>query len=235
MRIGVTERGDPSLDFSWIEKQKSCDGIILITKNLTEKVKNNINFDKTILHNSCTGWGSTVIEPNILNFKSNLDNLNNFIRDGFPREQVVLRIDPIFPTQVGIKRALEVLSYSQEIGLLEGIRIRISILDLYAHVKERFSKMNFKVIPLPYDDVYKRLASFNSSVLFEVCAEPKLDKFIQIGCVSTKDLEILGIEYNQQFSKGFQRKTCQCLSCKYELLTEKKRCGYNCMYCYWRD
>lgn len=38
MKIGVTERGDPSIDFTWTKKLDKMDGCILITKNLTDKV-----------------------------------------------------------------------------------------------------------------------------------------------------------------------------------------------------
>lgn len=38
MKIGVTERGDPSIDFTWTKKLDKMDGAILITKNLTDKV-----------------------------------------------------------------------------------------------------------------------------------------------------------------------------------------------------
>ena len=38
MNIGITERGDPSIDFSWVEQMEKMDGVILITKNLTDAV-----------------------------------------------------------------------------------------------------------------------------------------------------------------------------------------------------
>ena len=34
MIIGITESGDPSIDFSWTSKVDNCDGVILITKNV---------------------------------------------------------------------------------------------------------------------------------------------------------------------------------------------------------
>ena len=38
MRIGITERGDPSIDYSWKDKIGNMDGTIIITKNLTDKL-----------------------------------------------------------------------------------------------------------------------------------------------------------------------------------------------------
>ena len=37
MKIGITERGDASIDYQWKGKLPSVDGAILITKNLTDQ------------------------------------------------------------------------------------------------------------------------------------------------------------------------------------------------------
>ena len=37
MKIGITERGDASIDYSWVNKLDKVDGAIIITKNLTDK------------------------------------------------------------------------------------------------------------------------------------------------------------------------------------------------------
>lgn len=59
MKIGITEAGDPSINYEWINKVNNVDGIILITKNITDKFIEEILKvkDKTILHCSCTGYG----------------------------------------------------------------------------------------------------------------------------------------------------------------------------------
>ena len=54
MIIGITESGDPSIDFSWTSKVDNCDGVILITKNVSDKLISQIMkyIDKIILHAS---------------------------------------------------------------------------------------------------------------------------------------------------------------------------------------
>lgn len=37
MRIGITEHGDAGINLAWLSKIDSVDGMILITKNLTEQ------------------------------------------------------------------------------------------------------------------------------------------------------------------------------------------------------
>ena len=54
------------------------------------------------------------------------------------------------------------------------------------------------------------------------------------GCVSEKDLEILGVEKIPNLSMGGPRPGCKCLAIKRELLTNKKQCPHGCLYCYWR-
>ena len=38
--IGITERGDAAIDYSWIRKLDSVDGAILITKNVSQMFRN---------------------------------------------------------------------------------------------------------------------------------------------------------------------------------------------------
>ena len=56
----------------------------------------------------------------------------------------------------------------------------------------------------------------------------------QIGCISKRDFDILGIPFDNP-EGGFQRKGCLCVAGKTELLNNKKRCPSGCLYCYWRD
>ena len=103
MKIGITERGDASIDYQWVEKLPSVDGTILITKNLTDRFIDTVikcygNGDKLIVHATCTGWGRTDFEPNVPDYKTQLHQLKKLIKKGFPADHCVLRIDPIFPT-----------------------------------------------------------------------------------------------------------------------------------------
>ena len=205
-----------------------------------------VNGDKLIVHATCTGWGETDFEPNVPDYKTQLHQLKKLINKGFPADYCVLRIDPIFPTLFGLKRVMEVLHEfeKQQTGIQ---RIRISIYDEYNHVKERLKAAgynpcygkNFYASQKQMENVANALRSF--SYQFETCAEDLLAKkypnsFKQVGCVSNKDIDLMGLAsvLNKE-ENGQQRTGCHCLTCKTELLTNKYRCPNQCIYCYWRD
>ena len=264
MKIGITERGDASIDYQWVEKLPSVDGTILITKNLTDRYIDTVikcyeNGDKLIVHATCTGWGRTDFEPNVPDYKTQLHQLKKLIKKGFPADHCVLRIDPIFPTLSGLNRVMEVIHefQKQKTGIK---RIRISVYDEYHHVKERLKAAgyrpcygeNFHASPKQMESVANALRQFSYCTYshhgqvtmrnqFETCAEDLLVKryphsFKQVGCVSNKDIELMGLEpvLNKE-ENGQQRTGCRCLTCKTELLTNKYRCPNQCIYCYWKD
>lgn len=246
MKIGITEAGDASLDYSWVNKINTIDGAILITKNITDKFIDEVLKvkDKIILHATCTGYGGTIIEPNIPDYKIQLEQVKKMIKLGFPAERIVIRIDPIIPTNDGIKKLKEVVEYIQ----LYVKRYRISIIDMYPHVRERFKKANvpelfngnFQASFKEYNEVNKQLKELKKlyNVSFETCAEKFINEAFATGCVSEKDLNLLNLKQEENTLKG-QRKSCLCLSCKTELLTHKDHkegygCSYKCLYCYWK-
>ena len=264
MKIGITERGDASIDYQWKEKLSSVNGAILITKNLTDQFIDTVikcyeNGDKLIVHATCTGWGGTDFEPNVPDYKTQLHQLKKLINKGFPADHCVLRIDPIFPTLSGLNRVMEVIHefQKQKTGIK---RIRISVYDEYHHVKERLKAAgyrpcygeNFHASPKQMESVANALRQFSYCTYshhgqvtmrnqFETCAEDLLVKryphsFKQVGCVSNKDIELMGLEpvLNKE-ENGQQRTGCHCLTCKTELLTNKYRCPNQCIYCYWKD
>lgn len=264
MKIGITERGDASIDYQWKGKLPSVDGAILITKNLTDQFIDTVikcyeNGDKLIVHTTCTGWGRTDFEPNVPDYKTQLHQLKKLIKKGFPADHCVLRIDPIFPTLSGLNRVMEVIHefQKQKTGIK---RIRISVYDEYHHVKERLKAAgyrpcygeNFHASPKQMESVANALRQFSYCTYshhgqvtmrnqFETCAEDLLVKryphsFKQVGCVSNKDIELMGLEpvLNKE-ENGQQRTGCHCLTCKTELLTNKYRCPNQCIYCYWKD
>lgn len=125
-------------------------------------------------------------------------------------------------------------------------RYRVSIIDMYPHVRERFMDAN---LPLPYGEKFypdekqinlvnsmiKEIKEFRKNdVRIECCAEPKLTEAIQCGCISKYDLDLFGLEYDDVDQIGYQRKNCMCCSGKKELLSSKKQCKNKCLYCYWK-
>lgn len=242
MVIGVTERGDPSLDSTWIEKMDDVDGAIIITKNLTDKIIETVlkYKEKVIVHATCTGYGGTVVEPRIPIPPVQLSQLNKLVEQGFPKEQIVIRVDPIIPTDKGLNKAISII---KEFIKYDYKRFRISLLDAYPHVRKRFQDNGLE---LPYGNNFSpskeqifevnnqliRLKNKYPDIIIECCAEPDLTEAEYIGCISEKDFELLGLDVSEVDEVGYQRKYCKCCSAKTELLREKKYCPYKCVYCY---
>ena len=140
MKIGITERGDAGLDFDWVKsiEDNTVDGAILITKNITDKfIKEVLRLrkqeKKLLIHCTCTGWGGSKIEPFVPKPEEQLKKLKQLIDAGFPKQNCVLRIDPIFPTEAGLYAVTNVIDTAYHLGLLPDIRIRISVYDEYHH------------------------------------------------------------------------------------------------------
>lgn len=246
MKIGITERGDAGIDFSWHDKLDKVDGAVIITKKLSDKFNEKLltASKPVILHCTCTGWGGSWLEPNVQDFKTQLNYLTKLIDAGFPTENVVLRIDPIIPTEEGVNRAKAVLDYVLE-NKIPVSRIRFSIYDEYNHVKDRllalgkdpFYGKSFYAPTYMTNLVIITLAKY--PFVFETCAEDilasKSNKFISKGCVSSTDLEIMNLEVPESLLENMQnRNGCHCLSCKTELLTSRAQCPNGCVYCYWK-
>ena len=184
MRIGITERGDAGINLSWISKMDTVDGAVLITKKITKLFSSNVldlykRGYKIILHCTCTGYGGTELEPNVPPYKEQLDTLKSLIDNGFPADHCVLRIDPIFPSEKGLNRVHEVLKYFYSLNT--GVtRIRISVVDEYKHVKERYRAKgwtplygdNFQASDEQLQYVIDNLAMYQQT--YEICAENRL-------------------------------------------------------------
>ena len=260
MLIGITERGDAGRDLSWLPKlkQNGLDGVILITKSadlpdFQQALLSAHNITQTILHATITGWGGTAMEPNVSDVDTVIDSLRTLIQSGYPAERIVLRVDPVIPTDEGIARACNVLSIART-RLPDIHRIRISIYDDYHKAREEMLRRGYPAIDTmqkwknemerrPSDDqimaVGYALAQTRPDIQYECCAEPELVEkfpanFSAIGCVSAKDLSIMNLPQPSQTLQNMQHRFgCLCLSAKRELLTNKRRCANNCAYCYW--
>ena len=252
-KIGVTEAGDAGLDLSWEEKLDTVDGAILITKRVTNDFISAVlrHKDNIIVHATCTGYGSTIIEPNVPDYLTQINAAAVLVKNGFPAERVVIRVDPIIPTEKGWSTAAHVMRMASFFGFS---RYRISVIDMYPHVRKRFAAAG---LPDPYkgkfqppdemmDGIHKLVhdvASFYiidhgsiDGLRIETCAEPRLrdDGIIRCGCVSGYDLKLLGLDAGDVDQNGYQRKNCMCYSGKVELLNNKRQCWHGCLYCYWK-
>jgi hypothetical protein len=144
-------------------------------------------------------------------------------------DRLVLRVDPVICTPKGITRAMSVIAPVK--NAWPEMRVRISFLDVYNHVKERLLRANLTVphggqFHAPLED---RMRVWELLGKPEVCGEPGMEC---TGCISAVDCEILNVEPNTDTSH--QRPACRCLTLKHELLTRRGQCPHNCLYCYWR-
>lgn len=232
IRIGITEKGDAGLDFSWMNKVNNFDGMILITKHLSYDFIERAARVNAVVHVTITGHGSSIYEPNVPPLLISKQYFNKLIEKIGP-ERVVLRIDPIIPTDSGIAKAIFVYQQLHE-NMEKKTRVIISFMDNYDHVKDRFTDAGLK--PLDYFfhsslELRKKIVSYFPDA--QICGEPGLDC---VGCVSKKDLEIFGIEIPEDPKiGGFQREECRCLAYKVEMLDNKRQCKGSCIYCYWKN
>lgn len=232
VKIGMTERGDAGLDFSWMRTYKNYDGVILVTKCLSHIFIEQAAMANSIVHATITGLGGSVYEPNVPSFAISKIMFEKLVNTLGP-ERVVLRIDPIIPDERGIAKAIFV--YDQlHTNFPKKTRVRISFLDQYPHVKDRFEKAGLKPLGYyfhaPIELRNKIAASFPDA---EICGEPGMEC---VGCISKKDLEVLKISTDFPENKigGWQREECKCLACKVEMLKQKRPCRHECLYCYWK-
>ena len=240
-RIGTTESGEIAYNLDAFDRLYK--GNIIITKRLTDKlIEKLIEYkDKIILHLTVTGMGSTRIEPFVPSPQTTLEKLQKLIDGGFPTDHIVLRVDPIVPTIKGLNTATSVLRLFRGLGIK---RVRISFLDNYKHVRERFKEIGVELYNGEFHAPLKERLKYLSDIKYcaeecgyesvEACGEPGIDS---VPCLSQKDIDILGLtdEIVLEGSKG-QRNSCHCPSNKTELIKIKPhKCNNGCLYCYWKD
>lgn len=235
MRIGITERGDAARDAAWYPWVRDGNPTILITKNpallhdmLALVLGEPDNKANVIVHCTITGMGGTKEEPNVPDTDTAIYGYK-MLTLLLSTDRVVLRVDPIVPNEKGIKRALDVIAERRA-----GTRLRVSFMDAYPHVRARYDKegldpFDWKGTHAPLERRIKLLKSLPEDT--EVCGEEGIPC---IGCVSTKDCAVLGIDYVNPEGRRGQRPSCMCLAEKHELLSSRKQCPHGCMYCYWR-
>jgi hypothetical protein len=243
--IGITERGDAGKDLSWSAKMSTVDGAILITKNvdnpvfIAEVAKHN----NVIVHATITGHGDSILEANVSPPAKTIEAITSLMLVQ-PVDRIVLRVDPIIPTERGINTAIGVIrSFAERYAAIR--RVRFSFMDLYPHVKGRFVGAGVQVPwetfhspPHMQQEAINALSSLATEygLIVESCGEgsTSIPSDWKVGCVSARDYDILGIQLPQSQMFGGQRKNCLCLGSKKELLTSRSQCPNHCLYCYWR-
>lgn len=261
LKIGITETYEPSYDMRWIDNLKDIN--FIITKNLTDElIRNIISLNqkgvKFIIHATCTGWGSTFLEPNVPNPESYKLQLEKLINSGFPKDKIILRTDPIIPSRAGFAKFVNVLRLMRSLELK---RVRLSLMDLYPHVYSRLigrfgdaleTQEIFQSYPLRPDGSsrYFNASKYWFDKLDQLCAMPEFSNYEfescgekfdflyinKIGCVSEKDLALFGLNRGDLCAGG-NRITCSCLN-KEQIIPNgmsRGRCPNKCVYCYIKD
>ena len=231
MKVGITERGDAGIDFSWQNFVASVDMMILITK-APQNLVGQVLSPKTVVHCTITGLGNSRWEPNVEKPELTLSAYRSLI-EKYGSERVVLRVDPILPFGNGVSIAKSVIANA--LG-----RVRISFMDAYRHVRNRISEQKLAEIPwkglhAPLENRLKILEDLKKefqTIDFEICGEPGISC---TGCVSVRDLLACGFKEFSFAGKSYQREECMCLAEKTELLSNRSRCKHKCVYCYWKD
>lgn len=240
-RVGFTESSEVAFNLECFDNLYKAN--VIISKRLTDKLINKLieNSDKIIFHCCVTGMGSTRIEPFVPTPQKTLEKLHKLLDGGFTTSHIVLRIDPIVPTRKGVETAMGVLRLFRGLGIK---RVRISFLDNYKHVRERFKEIGVELYNGEFHAPLKERLKCLTAIKYcaeecgyetvEACGEPGIDS---IPCLSQKDIDILGLT-DEIVLEGSaeQRKSCGCPANKSELLRVKPhRCDNKCVYCYWRD
>lgn len=145
-KIGVTEAGDAGVDLSWIERLDSVDAAVLITKRVSQDFLDAaLEYkDRLIIHTTITGYGHSVLEPNVPTPYEEFAAIMELVKVGFPMEKIVVRVDPIIPTAKGLSVAYRTMVPFMEMGFP---RYRVSVIDMYPHVRNRFKEAG---LPLPF-------------------------------------------------------------------------------------
>lgn len=252
-QIGVTETYDPC--FVPDLESKLLDANVIITKRLTSSLKEVLlrNKHRCLLHYTITGNGGIPLEPKVDLWLNEMDKLVNLLESGWPPDQLVLRVDPIVPfLKYSVANLYYVLHHYRLLISDEKLwtsedppRVRISMIDMYPHVRKRFKAAGIEVpystfhAPQEYfNKIEELLSEFKYNFIFESCAESRFsDEFIfKTGCVSAFDLSMMGqTDTDYELKLNGTRKGCICLVKKQILGVKPSRCPNRCLYCYWKE
>lgn len=249
----ASEHTDPCFHVSAVINQlshhKEPVGLLLITKDL-RRCKPILKHTKdhnipTLTHATITGLSQTPLEPNTPSTEQSLQSLAQLINDGYLHpSRTVIRIDPLVPKYSKPDTIDHILSTSHKLKITQA---RISIIDYYPHVLERFKEAGLEYhdnFQLPQDQINNLISNFlglatQYNIQTYLCAEhynpvgtlPKnVLKPSNRGCASIEEWQKLGYTVKPAIYK--QRTTCTCNALKIEILRSHKGCDHKCLYCY---
>lgn len=249
--IGITNQYDASVDLSIFDRLRPIFNII-ITRDLSSSLflqkllehKTNI-----ILHVIVNGFGNTPMEPYSPHPRKMFMDIQRLIASGFPKNQIILRIDPVIPNEQGISALKLVLETFSSLRI-KRCRIRLFHCNKNVYTRVGWNYLNAMGFPNPYyreveNKIYKSAAAFHISQLesvlkeyehlyeFETCERENLNhSHYGIGCVSNKDLRVFGVT-DVDLQPNFERKDgCLCPVNVVELQKpSKEQCKFKCLHC----
>lgn len=251
IKCGVTDvGGDPATTDIWMDNYEKygCKLAIIVSKGLpTKKGQEWMLAHKTttIFHATITGWGGTDVESGVKPWREALDRVNAFVADGFPKDHVVIRVDPILLSKEGLERAKEVMTAAVEEGYKN---IKYSWCDVfYKHAQARFQVIGM-MVPANVqttagqtmkEDMMSFILSLEKEygVHFSSCAEtPKSNPHYE-GCCGKWAFEKCGFSASDVVGNATQRGDCACGANKVELIpySEISKCPHKCVYCFCKN
>lgn len=255
--IGINREIDASADLTIFQRLKPIMNVI-ITRDLSNLlfVKELIKHKKNIiLHVVVSGFGATPLEPYTPHPRAMFNGIQMLLQQGFPKEQMVLRIDPVIPNEQGL-RALELVL--DIFSKLQIKRCRIRMLKMNKNIIGRvqwtyittfghfsnpyWNEVENKVYTTPSQVHMSRvldvLKKYESLYTFETCMRGIFKDFPgipELGCVSYRDFQVLGVK-DADILKDFEKSTgCACPVNAKELCKINKslkvQCKLKCVHC----
>lgn len=251
--IGINREIDASADLTIFQRLKPIMNVI-ITRDITNQLfvnellkhKHNI-----ILHIIVSGYGSTPLEPYTPHPRTIFRAIQLLLAAGFPKEQIVLRIDPVIPNEQGCRGLELVLDIFAKLRIK---RCRIRMLKMNKNILGRvqwtyitsfcnfsnpyYNELENKVYAGPskahMSRIYQILKKYESIYEFESCMRGFFKDFPGIpdlGCVSFKDFNVLGVK-DADILKDFEKSDgCSCPVNAKELSNNRTQCRLKCVHC----
>ena len=228
----ITLAGEPSLDTSWAEtlkNKKDVDELILITKNPGAFVMSELEYvleqhkNKITLYCCITGYGKSAVEPGVGPYQSALVSMQYLINKGY---NIVLYINPIFPTINGFQLVMDIIEYCKKINILNGLTIAFNFIERIDNEVDRnleYPWITEDCNTLPNEDnIELGYVSINTIIDYFISIENEENCIIK---TNNKSIKV---------SKWYDDFTANAAEILYgdDIY---KQCKYGCRYCYHSD
>lgn len=251
IRCGITDLGEPAATDIWMDSYEyfGCKLAIIVSKGMPSEKGQQWMLDHkntTLFHAGITGWEGTEVQCGTASTEERFAAVEKLIKAGFPRDHVVIRVDPVLLTKEGIKRAWHVMQEAARRGFTA---IKYSWCDVfYQHAQARWQVIGFKK---PFDvkepagrvlaqDLVNRILKLEneSNIHFSICAEKNVvglgNEHHNEGCVDTWAFEKCGFAASDVVGNANQRGGCGCGANKTELIPMSmiSCCAHECTFCF---